>query len=56
MGWPNKTVNRSKEKSYKEWLNSKKLEDKIEYKRNTQITKEKREEDKELPGTNLLQI
>jgi len=39
MGWPNKTINRNKEKSYKKWLNSKKLEDKLEYKRNTALAK-----------------
>ena len=35
MGWPYKTIGRSKKVSYKKWLASKKLEDKIEYKGNT---------------------
>jgi len=36
LGSPNKTLNRNKEKKL---LNSKKLEDKLEYKRNTALTK-----------------
>ena len=32
-------VNRNKKTSYKKWLNSKKLEDKLEYKRNTALAK-----------------
>jgi hypothetical protein len=39
MGWPNKTINRNKEKIIQKWLNSKKLEDKLEYKRNTALAK-----------------
>ena len=39
MGWTNKIIDRNKEKSYKKWLNSKKLEDKLEYKRNTALAK-----------------
>jgi hypothetical protein len=34
VGLPNKTINRNKEKIIQKWLNSKKLEDKLEYKRN----------------------
>ena len=32
------------------------LENKLEYKRNTALAKKKWEEDKDFPGTNLLQI
>jgi len=39
MGWQNKTINTNKEKNDKKWLNSKKLEDKLEYKRNTALAK-----------------
>jgi hypothetical protein len=39
MGWPNKIINRNKEKIVQKWLNSKKLEDKLEYKRNTALVK-----------------
>ena len=39
MGWQNKTINRNKEKIIQKCLNSKKLEDKLEYKRNTALAK-----------------
>jgi len=40
LGWPNKTINRNKEKNHIEngWA-QKKLEDKLEYKRNTALAK-----------------
>jgi negative regulator of genetic competence, sporulation and motility len=39
MGLPNKTSNRNKAEITKKWLNSKKLEDKLEYKSNTALAK-----------------
>jgi len=39
MGWPNKTINRNRKKIIQKWLNSKILEDKLEYKRNTALAK-----------------
>ena len=37
MGWRNKKINRNKEKIIQKSLNSKKLKDKLEYKRNTAL-------------------
>ena len=39
MGWPNKTINKNR-KNHIKWLNSKKLEEKLEYKK-TALAKRK---------------
>ena len=39
MGWPNKTINKNKEKIIQKRLNSKKLEDRLVYIRNTALAK-----------------
>ena len=51
-----KTNNKAKKTSYKKWLASKKLENKIEYKRNTALTKREVRRHTQPFETNLLHI